>query len=138
MDRITIDVAQEIVCRASKMAAVEFVNRPICIAVYDKEGFLISLYRMDGASIRSIEISQRKAYTAARMEINTDAVLARLRRENLELSYFGDSKYTALPGGVLLKNNCGRVMGAIGVSGLTAQEDQKISEAMAAWLAVQE
>jgi uncharacterized protein GlcG (DUF336 family) len=86
---------------------------------------------MDGAPIRSIAISQQKAHTATRMGMSTDAFLQRLQADNIDISYFCDPLMTALPGGNLLMDNKGAVVGAIGVSGLKPVEDQVITEYVA-------
>ena len=86
---------------------------------------------MEGAPVRSIQISQAKAYTAARMGVSTEAFLARIRKEEIEISYFGDPMLTALPGGSVLRDETGAMIGAIGVSGLTGAEDQQITDAIA-------
>src|SRR5664280_2176617 len=96
------EMAQNMVVKAVEKAAAEF-KRPICVAVCDKYGFLLAFARMDGAPVRSIEISQGKAYTAARMGVNTDAFLERLHRENIPASYFCDARLTGMPGGCILK-----------------------------------
>jgi glc operon protein GlcG len=130
MDTISLEEAQKILSGAVEKAKADF-GRPICVSVCDRYGFLVAFFRMDGAPVRSIEISQRKAYTAARMGVSTDEFLARLHREQIEASDFGDDRLTALPGGDLIKDRRGAVLGAVGVSGLAATEDQAITRAMA-------
>jgi len=127
---MTLTQAQNLIGRACEKATADF-KRPICVAVCDASGFLIAFARMDGAPIRSIEISRRKAFTAVRMGVPTDAFLARIQKENLQASYFGDDMLP-LPGGNPLKDASGAIVGAIGISGLAAHEDQVISEAMVA------
>jgi uncharacterized protein GlcG (DUF336 family) len=125
-----LTIVQGLIAQAIEQARSEF-GRPICIAVCDKHGFLLSFARMPGAPIRSIAIAQGKAYTAARMGVNTEAFLERLHRENLQPGYFCDPLLTGLPGGSVLKNRAGEVIGAVGVSGLLTQEDQTITNALA-------
>ena len=122
--------AQDLITKATEKATSDF-KRPICVAVCDASGFPIAFARMDGAPIRSIEISRRKAFTAVRMGMSTDAFLARLQKDNWQASYFGEDMLP-LPGGNPLKDASGAIVGAIGISGLAAHEDQVISEAMAA------
>ena len=127
---MTLSTAQNLIARAIEKATSDF-KRPICVAVCDAYGFLITFARMDGAPIRSIEISRRKAFTAVRMGVSTDAFLARIQKENIQASYFGDDMLP-LPGGNPLKDASGAIVGGIGISGLAAHEDQVIAEAMAA------
>lgn len=128
---ISLEMVQNLISKAVEQANSEF-KRPISVAVCDNYGFLLSFIRMPGATMRSIPISQGKAYTAAFMGIGTDAFAERLHRENVPASFFCDEKLTGLPGGVVLKNSAGVIVGAAGVSGLTPQEDQSIADMMAA------
>jgi glc operon protein GlcG len=102
-------------------------ERPICVAVCDQFGFALAVSRMDGAPVRSIQISRCKAYTAARMGVDTSAFAARLRKDNVQASSFCHSRLTDLPGGSVLKDG-DRVIGGVGISGLAPAEDQVISE----------
>ena len=130
MPGLTLDIAGQCLDRAMARAKQEF-KRPICVAVCDPQGFLLAFARLEGAPVRSIQISQGKAYTAARMGVSTEAVLARLKKEGIEIGYFCDPLLTALPGGSVLKDESGTVVGAIGVSGLTSAEDQLITDGVA-------
>ena len=130
MPGLTLDIARQCVDRAMARAKQEF-KRPICVAVCDPQGFLLAFARMEGAPVRSIQISQGKAYTAARMGVSTEAVLARLKKEGIEIGYFCDPLLTALPGGSVLKDESGTAVGAIGVSGLTSAEDQLVTDYIA-------
>ena len=133
MPDLTLDLAQALVQRALAKATHDH-GRPICVAVCDERGLLLAFARMDGAPARSVQISQGKAYTSARMGVTTEALLARLHREQIEVGYFCDPALTALPGGSPLKDASGRLLGAIGISGLSSAEDQAITDAMAASL----
>jgi glc operon protein GlcG len=128
--QLTMEVATSLLNRAIAKAKQDF-NRPICVAICGPQGFLIAFLRMEGAPVRSIQISQCKAYTAARMGVSTEAFLARIRKEQIEISYFCDPLLTALPGGSVLRDQAGAMIGAIGVSGLTSAEDQQITDAIA-------
>ncbi len=123
--------AERLVADAITKAMNDY-GRPMCVAVCDPYGFLIAFARMDGAPVRSIAISQGKAYSAARMGVDTDAFLERLHRDNIPASYFCDDKLTGLPGGCLLKNSAGTIIGAAGISGLAPSEDVAIGRALAA------
>ena len=126
MTTLSLAHANDLIRAAIEKAAADY-SRPICVAICDPAGFLIAFQRAEGAPLRSIAISQGKAYTAARMQANTDAVLERLRRENIALSYFCDERLTALPGGSVIKNAHGAIIGAVGISGLASSEDQEVA-----------
>ena len=130
MKGLTQQAANKCLDSAVAKAQAEF-NRPICISVCDANGFLLAFSRMDGAPIRSIQISQCKAHTATRMGMATDEFLARLRNDNVDIGYYCDPLMTALPGGNLIKDKNGSVLGAIGVSGLKPVEDQIVTEHVA-------
>ncbi|MDR3588965.1 MAG: heme-binding protein [Negativicutes bacterium] len=134
MENIDMKLACKLVAMATEKAQKDF-QRPICVAICDTSGFLTAYARMEGSPLRSIEICQRKAYTAVRMGVNTDAFLERLRNDNIPAGYFGDDRFTALPGGNVLKNAEGRMIGGIGVSGLASSEDKQITDALAAFVA---
>jgi uncharacterized protein GlcG (DUF336 family) len=130
MTSLSLQLSNELIRHAIEKAAADY-GRPICAAICDVAGFLVAFQRVEGAPIRSIAISQAKAYSAARMQANTDALLERLRRENIALSYFCDDRLTALPGGSILKNAEGVIVGGVGISGLAAAEDQQIANHVA-------
>ena len=134
MDGITLERAGKLVAKGLSTAATDY-GRPICIAVMDDRGDLIAFSRHENAPVRSIAISQGKAYTAARMGVNTDAFLERLHREQVLASDFCDPKFTSLPGGAVLKSGTGAVIGAVGISGLKIEEDQAIANMLAALVA---
>jgi glc operon protein GlcG len=130
MHALTHNQANDIARIAIEQAAARF-KRPICVAVCDAAGFLLTFQRQDGAPLRSIAISQGKAYSAARMQVTTDALLNRIERENISVSYYCDDRITALPGGSPLKNAGGTILAAVGISGLTSAEDQEIADYLA-------
>lgn len=94
---------------------------PFSIALVDAGGTLVLLRRQDGASAVTVDAALLKARTAARAGAPTQALLAMTRdaptRDLLLLLQLTDD-----PGGVPLKSG-GAVLGAIGVSGGTAQQD---------------
>ena len=127
MDYLNLESTQALLAHATEKARQTF-GKPVCIAVCDVHGFLVGFSRMDNAPVRSIQISQQKAYTCTRMGVTTEAFLGRLRKEDLPIGYFCDPLLTALPGGALLRDAQDRVIGAIGISGLALAEDQQIAD----------
>jgi len=134
MSEIGLARARELVTKALETAAAKF-KRPICIAIVDEAGFLLAFARQDGAPLRSIQISEGKAYTAARMGVTTQAFFERLKRDEIRPIDFCDAKLTSLAGGAPLKNAAGKMIGAAGVSGLASSEDQEIVDLLAAEVA---
>lgn len=130
MSGLDLPSAQRL-CAAALERARERFGKPVCAAVCDGDGFLIAFARGGGAPVRGIAISQGKAYTAARMGVSTTAFLERLHREKIEPGYFCDPNLTGLPGGNVIAETSGKVLGAIGISGLTSSEDQMIADELA-------
>jgi glc operon protein GlcG len=129
MEKIDLETAQGLIARAAEAARSHY-QRPVCVAVCDATGFLIAFARGDGSPVRSIEISQGKAYSAARMGVSTTEFLARLHKDHIPASYYCDPRLTGLPGGTVLKQG-GVILGAIGISGLKSNEDQTIADLVA-------
>jgi uncharacterized protein GlcG (DUF336 family) len=128
---VNAELAGSLVAAAVAKAQADY-GRPICVAVCDRHGFLVAFASMDDAPVRSIQLAQGKAYTSARMGVDTDAFLQRLHANNIPASYFCDDKLTGLPGGCVLKGAGGGVTGGVGISGLTPDEDMAIAKALAA------
>jgi glc operon protein GlcG len=106
-------------------------GKPICASVCDTEGFLVAFARMDGAPVRSIELSHCKAYSAARLGVTTIAFHERLQAHAMPATYFCDPRLTGLPGGSALTDATGRIVGGVGISGLAPSEDQEIADLLA-------
>jgi glc operon protein GlcG len=130
MDKLSLQTVKELLDHAVQKITADY-RRPACVSLCDENGFLLGFHRMDGGPIRSIQISQSTAYTAIRMGVSTDAFLERLRKDNISIQYFMDPLLTALPGGSLLKDKNGKIVGAAGVSGLATSEDQLVTNDLA-------
>ena len=130
MSELGLALAQKLVEKAVETAAAKF-KKPICISIVDSTGLLLAFARQDGAPVRSIQISEGKAYTAARMGVTTQAFFERCKRDEIRPSDFCDAKLTSLAGGAPLKNGAGKLLGAAGVSGLTSAEDQEVVDLLA-------
>lgn len=123
-----LDEAERLTRRA--VAEAGGYGRPICVAVCDAQGFLVAFARVAGVPVRSIALSQAKAYTAARIGVGTAAWHERLHGQGYPASYFCDPGLTGLPGGAVLRD-AGGVAGGIGISGLLPAEDQAIADLLA-------
>ncbi|MBC7524750.1 MAG: heme-binding protein [Flavobacterium sp.] len=123
---ITLKQAESAV-EAAKLKAVE-INTKMDICVVDSGANLTAFARMDGAWIGSIDISHKKAKTAAFFTMNTadlsGAVQPGAPLFNIEHSNGG---LITFPGGVIIKNNAGEVIGAIGVSGSSVENDHEVA-----------
>lgn len=125
---ITLSQA-EVVVGVAKTKAIE-LKTLMNIAVVDFGANLVAFARMDGAWLGSVDIAQRKARTARFFDMESGAVGS--------LSQPGGSLYSiehsnggliTFPGGVLIKDETGAIIGAIGVSGSTVENDHLVAQA---------
>ena len=125
---ITLEQAEKAIA-AAKNKAVE-IDTKMDICVVDAGANLVAFARMDGAWIGSIDISHKKAKTAAWFTMDTaalvDAVQPGAPLYNIEHSNGG---LITFPGGVLIKNSNGEIIGAIGVSGSSVENDHSVAVA---------
>jgi glc operon protein GlcG len=112
--------------RAMVDAVVVSVPTPVSVFVADDHGELVAAATMDGAAPDTRLNAQRKAYTAARSDARTTAELGeKVSGDPAELASF-DPFFTFFKGGVAAFEGGLRV-GAIGVSGLPGEEDDRIA-----------
>ncbi len=130
---LTLEAAERIVAAAKQKAAE--INTKMDIAVVDAGGNLKAFVRMDGAWLGSVDIAQRKARTARWFDMDT-GVIGTLSQPGGPLYGIEHSNggLITFPGGVPLKNAQGEVVGAIGVSGSTVENDHTVAAAGAAAL----
>jgi uncharacterized protein GlcG (DUF336 family) len=133
MSDIDLDQAQTVVAAALKKA--EEISTLMNVTVIDAGGNLKAFARMDGAWLGSIDISTKKARTARFFDMESGAI-GDLSQPggplyNIEVSNGG---LITFPGGVPLRNASGEIIGAIGVSGSTVENDHTVAVAGASAL----
>ena len=103
------------------------------IAVVDVGANLKAFVRMDGAWLGSIDIAQKKARTARWFDMPTGAIggLSQPGGPLFNIEHSNNGLIT-FPGGLPLTNSGGEVIGAIGVSGSTVEDDHAVASAGAA------
>jgi uncharacterized protein GlcG (DUF336 family) len=128
---ITLNNAREIISAAEKRALE--IGQPMNIAVVDSGANLIAHARMDGAWIGSTDISINKAFTARALDISTKELAAHSQpgKQFYGIHVSNHGRITIFAGGIPLKQG-GKVVGAIGVSGGSGEQDQTVAEAGAA------
>ena len=109
------------------VAQAERINRHIAIAVTGPEGELIGFVRMDGASPAASKIAQNKAYTSARDRKDTKEMGKFMRESDRPPAFWGDLGITGFGGGVSIVQQ-EKVIGGIGISGLSEEEDERIAK----------
>src|SRR5579862_191195 len=102
-------------------AALDKDNKGAAVAVLDAHGELLAFLRTDGCRLPSINIAINKAFTAAREYTESKALGNRSHEENFPLTYYGDGRYVGWGGGIPILHE-GRVIGAVGVSGMPEDE----------------
>ncbi|MAZ26634.1 MAG: glycolate utilization protein [Cytophagaceae bacterium] len=128
MKMLTLEKAEKIITTAKKKAAE--IDTKMNIAVVDAGANLVAFARMDGAWLGSVDIAVKKARTARFFDMNSGDIGS--------LSQPGGSLYNiehsnggliSFPGGIPLKDDEGKIIGAVGVSGSTVENDHTVASA---------
>ena len=130
-ESISLEDAKRVIEAAERKA--QEIGQPMDIAVVDAGGNLKSHVRMDGANIGSITIAINKGYTAIAFQGETGGLQEMTRPEGpiFGLSDAHGGRLVVFPGGIPLVRD-GEIVGAIGVSTGTIEQDQEVAEAGAA------
>ena len=125
---ITLSQAQKIIEAAA--AKADQIGVPMNIAIVDAGNNLTAFVRQDGAWLGSIHIAQSKAYTARSFDLQTRDLfpLAQPGQPLYGINAGNDGRIIIFPGGIPLTED-GVVIGAIGVSGGSVEQDQEVAEA---------
>jgi uncharacterized protein GlcG (DUF336 family) len=125
---LTLEQAEKISAAAKNKAAE--INVPMNIAIVDEGANLKAFHRMDNAWLGSIDIAVKKAKTSRFFDMNSGEI-GKLSQPgqplyNIEHSNGG---LISFPGGVVLKDSEGTIIGAIGVSGGSVEQDHEVATA---------
>ncbi len=125
---ITLAQAEKAIETAQQKSTA--IDTKMNIAIVDAGANLVAFARMDGAWLGSLDISIKKAKTARYFDMNT-GIIGELSQPgqplyNIEHSNNG---LITFPGGMPIKNAEGEIIGAIGVSGSTVENDHTVAEA---------
>ena len=117
----------KVITAAVRAAGKERGLKPLTVVVLDAGGHVVSAEREDGASNNRFEIAYGKAYGALALGMGSRSLMARAEQQ----AYFINSaaaaiggKLVPVPGGVLVKDETGTVIGCVGVSGDTSDNDE--------------
>jgi uncharacterized protein GlcG (DUF336 family) len=123
---ISLETAKTITAGV-RAAGKERGLKPLTVVVLDAGGHVLSVEREDGASNNRFEIAFGKAYGALALGMGSRSLMARAEQQ----AYFINSvavaiggKLVPVPGGVLVKDEAGAVVGCVGVSGDTSDNDE--------------
>ena len=105
------------------------INVPIVFSAVDEGGNIILVHRMEGSLLASLDISINKAYTALALQIPTSDVnsLAKESGSLYGIQNTNSNKIVVFGGGIPIEVN-GKMVGAIGVSGGTVEQDIEIAK----------
>lgn len=128
---VTLNDAKRVIAAAEKKAGS--IGQPMNIAVADAGGNLVAHVRMDGAWLGSIDISINKAFTSRAFDISTKdlATHSQPGKDFFGIHASNGGRIMIFAGGIPLRRE-GKVVGAIGVSGGSGEQDHSVAEAGAA------
>lgn len=123
---ITLDTARTIV-REALAAGTERGFKPLSVVVLDAGGAVIAFERQDGSSPGRFAIAHGKAHGAIALGMGSRALFARAEQQAYFITAAGQALGGALvpvPGGVLVRDAQGTIIGAVGVTGDTSDNDE--------------
>jgi uncharacterized protein GlcG (DUF336 family) len=126
MAELTLDVARKIL-DVALAKGVEKKLKPLVITILDARGCVKITAAQDGTSLMRAEIAHGKAYGALAMGMGSRALFQRAQEQGFFVSAVNTLAQGALvpvPGGVLFHDQAGALLGAVGVSGDTSDNDE--------------
>jgi uncharacterized protein GlcG (DUF336 family) len=128
MSSLKLSVANHIAAAALESSAASGY-KPMAIVVLDESGNVKAVQREDGASMFRVDVARGKAWAAVAMGTSSGA-LAQRAKDNpaffISLAATADGRFLPQPGAVLIKDSHGELLGAVGASGGTGEEDEAI------------
>ena len=130
-ESVSLEDAQRVI--AAGQAKAREIGSPSNVAVVDAGGNLVSHIRMDHAWVGSVDISINKAFTARAFDIATKDLgeNAQPGKQFYGIQGSNHGRVMIFAGGIPLRKE-GQVVGAVGVSGGSGEQDQTVAEAAAA------
>ena len=134
--RLSLDEAQILIDGAAEKARA--IKVPMCIAVTDESGHLLKFDRMDGGKISSISIAVDKAFTGAVARKGTHVYneLCQPGKPTFGIHITNSGRFSIIGGGLPVTVD-GEIVGGIGVSSGTAEQDVVCAEAALAYFYAQ-
>ena len=128
MEDLTLSIGQTIIAKALSQAR-ELNLKPLAIVVLDDRGAVKAAAAEDGTSLRRFEVAHGKAYGALALGSGSRSIGKRAREQPsfvAAVSHIADGALVPVPGGVLLKTRDGILLGAVGASGDTSDNDERV------------
>ncbi len=123
---ISLEQAQTIAA-ASLAKARALALKPVSVVVLDPRATLVVVYSEDGVSTLRPRIAEGKANAAIAMGMGTRALMARAEQQAYfiqAINGLAEGNFVPVPGGVLIRNEAGVLLGAVGISGDTSDNDE--------------
>jgi uncharacterized protein GlcG (DUF336 family) len=126
MSLLTLQQAETVIDRALEKAR-QMNLPPLAVVVLDDAGHIKCVKREDGASMFRVDVGQAKAWGAVAMSCSSRALANRAKQNQnffLALSATASGKFLPQQGGVLIRDAKGTIVGAVGISGASGDEDE--------------
>jgi uncharacterized protein GlcG (DUF336 family) len=118
-----LDIAQAILAATLADAHKRGFN-PLAVAVMDARGALRALAAEDGTSTKRAEIAMGKAHAAVAMGFGTRDLAKRAPQFLAAVTHAVGGLFVPVPGGVLVRDEAGTILGSVGVSGESSDNDE--------------
>ena len=134
MTDITLDQANRLIS-ASLAHARSLKLPPMSVAVLDSGGHLKAMSREDGQSFLRARICQSKAWASLGLGVHSRQIAERYEKGGRDeafinsLNALADGQVTPLPGGLLIRDEQGRIIGAVGITGASPDDDERCAVA---------
>lgn len=126
MSHLGLDQARTIIA-AALATGESHAFQPLVVVVLDAGGHLKAFERQDGAANLRFQVAHGKAYGGLGLGMGSRALMARAEQQPSFIAAVNGAFGGALvpvPGGVLVRDGCGELLGAVGVSGDTSDHDE--------------
>ena len=101
--------------------------QPVAVVVLDERGAIRAALSEDGTSTKRVEIATGKAHGAIAMGIGSRDISKRAPHFLAAVTHAVGGMFVPVPGGVLVRDAAGRIIGAVGVSGETSDNDEIVA-----------
>jgi uncharacterized protein GlcG (DUF336 family) len=126
MTALDLETARRIVAAAREFSAQQ-TFKPLLVTVLDAGGHVVVAEREDGASIGRFDIAYGKAHGAIALGLGSRAIMNRAEQQAYFVAAAGmaiGGHLVPVPGGVLIRTEAGHLIGAVGISGDTSDNDE--------------
>jgi uncharacterized protein GlcG (DUF336 family) len=123
---MTLDTARSLVAGV-RQAGRERELKPLTVVVLDAGGHVVAVEREDGSSVGRVDIARGKAHGAVSLGMGSRALMSRAEQQPFFIAAVTAAvggSLVPVPGGVLVRNQQGELLGAVGVTGDTSDNDE--------------